>query len=309
MTVDRTGPDRNRTGHSLEGGGSLRRLLVFVTGLSGAGKSTALSAFEDLGFDTADNLPPPLLDGLLDLTEHPDVPLAVGIDSRTPRFEPTAFLQMLDRLKQQDGLDVSVVFLDADDEILVRRFSETRRRHPLAASNRLAEGIAAERTMLRGLRDAAGCVIDTSMLTGGDTRRLIRDRFAGGAPAGLFVTCMSFGFSKGVPRDADLVFDVRFLRNPHYDPDLKPLTGRDGKVADFVRADPGFAPFVDRLGALLDLLLPRYEAEGKAYLTLAFGCTGGKHRSVMMAETIAAQLGRQAVQACLFHRDLPRVGV
>jgi len=283
------------------------RRLVIVTGLSGAGKSIALNAFEDLGYDIVDNLPLTMIERLME--EHAAAgvsdPLAVGIDARTLHFSPDAFIGLVMRLRQQQGVDLHVLFMDASDETLVRRFSETRRPHPLDADGRLPEAIVRERQLMAPVAEMVDSRLDTSMRTGAETKKLILARFDTGAKVRMVVSVMSFGFAHGAPRDADLVFDVRFLRNPHYVPDLKPQTGRDPTVAAYVRADAGFDPFVAKVSDLLDFLLPRYRDEGKSYLTVAFGCTGGRHRSVMMAETFAERLELDGIVVQVHHRDTP----
>lgn len=286
------------------------RQLVLVTGLSGAGKSSVLRALEDLGFETVDNPPLAVLEAVV---SDGSLPLAAGIDSRTRDFDPTAALQLLERLRQRPDVAVTLVFVTADEAVLLRRYTETRRRHPLAPGggplgSRVADGIAREAALLGPLREVADWVIDTSELPLPELRRMIARRFrpeeGGAAGAGLAITVVSFAYSKGLPREADLVLDVRFLRNPHYDPALRPLTGRDPAVAAHIEADPDFAPLWQRMTALLDPLLPRYVAEGKKYLTIALGCTGGRHRSVLVAERLANHLLRQGWRAEVIHREL-----
>ena len=285
-----------------------QRPFVLVTGLSGAGKASILRALEDLGFETVDN--PPL--GVLEaLVGDGDLPLAAGIDSRTRDFDPATALRLLGRLRRRPEIAVTLVFVTAEEAVLLRRFTETRRRHPLAPGgplgSRVTDGIAREAALLGPLREVADWMIDTSELPLPELRRMIARRFrsAEGAPgAALAITVVSFAYSKGLPREADLVFDLRFLRNPHYDPALRPLTGRDPAVAAHIEADPEFAPFWQRMTAFLDPLLPRYVAEGKKYLTIALGCTGGRHRSVLAAERLANHLLRHGWQAEIVHREL-----
>lgn len=283
------------------------RRLVIVTGLSGAGKSIALNAFEDLGYEIVDNLPLTMIEQLMEEQAAAGVrePLAVGIDARTFHFSPDAFAALAARLRAKPDVDLHVLFLDASDETLVRRFSETRRRHPLDADGRLPEAIERERTLMAPVLEVVDSRLDTTARKGSDTKKLIHDRFAGGSAVQMVVSITSFGFANGVPRDADLVFDVRFLRNPHYVPDLKPQTGRDPAVAAYVRADEGYDAFVAKVSDLLGFLLPRYRDEGKSYLTVAFGCTGGRHRSVMLAETFAARLELDGIVVQVHHRDTP----
>ncbi len=285
------------------------RPVVLVTGLSGAGKASILRVLEDLGFETVDNPP---LHTLENLVGDGDRPLAAGVDTRTRGFSPEAVLLALDKLRRRPGLAAVLVYATAEDATLLRRYTETRRRHPMApggggpgGANRVSDGIARERALMAPLRDAADWVVDTSDLPSPALRQLVERRFRpdGGAP-GLSVLVQSFAFPRGLPRDADLVFDLRFLRNPHYDPALRPLTGRDRAVAAHVEADPDFPAFWARLTGFLDPLLPRYVAEGKKYLTVALGCTGGRHRSVLVAERLAAHLRRSGWQADGTHREL-----
>ncbi|UFN49007.1 RNase adapter RapZ [Roseomonas sp. OT10] len=286
------------------------RRVVVVTGLSGAGKSSILRVLEDLGYETVDNPPLSVLGGLV--AEPGEAPLAVGVDARTRGFDAPALASGLEALRRRGDLRLEVVFATADEDALLRRYSETRRRHPLAPDSAgVAEGIAREVELTDPLREAADWVLDTTGLPLPELRRMVERRLgpeeaagAGGLRRGMLVSLRSFAYPAGLPRDADLVFDMRFLQNPHYDPRLRPLTGRDAAVAAFIEADPDFAPFWDRMTALLDLLLPRYVAEGKKYLTVALGCTGGKHRSVLAAERLAARLAGQGWRVDLSHREL-----
>ncbi|HJT07764.1 MAG TPA: RNase adapter RapZ [Stellaceae bacterium] len=277
------------------------RLLV-VTGMSGAGRSTALKAFEDMGYEAVDNLPLSLLPNLLSAASPP--PLAIGVDVRTRDFGVNALLATLDSLVAEHNLELKIVFLDCEDDRLVRRYTETRRRHPLAGDRPVLDGIHLERQRVWPLRDRADLVIDTTALNPADLKRLLHGNFALGAAPGITIFVTSFSYRHGLPRDADLVFDVRFLRNPHYVAGLRPLTGRDAPVGAFIEADQDFAPFFKRLCLLLAPLLPRYEREGKSYLTIAIGCTGGRHRSVYLAERLAAWLSEQGRPVGVNHRDL-----
>lgn len=282
-----------------------KRRVIIVTGMSGAGKSSALNAFEDLGYQSVDNLPLDLIGSLLDVSrEEETLPLAVGVDSRTLHFSPDEFQAMVTCIKETPDVDLHILFMDAANETLVKRYSETRRRHPLSKGQPLRDAIRQERDLMADVRLLVDGILDTSQRTGAETRRVIVSRYGLDGGVRLVTMCMSFGYANGVPKDADLVFDVRFLRNPHYEEALKAHTGLDDDVANYVRADESFYPFIDRLQGLLALLLPRYRAEGKSYLTLAFGCTGGKHRSVMMAETFAEILGAAGQPARAYHRDL-----
>ncbi|WP_419898482.1 RNase adapter RapZ [Roseomonas sp. USHLN139] len=283
------------------------RPFVVVTGLSGAGKASILRMLEDLGFESIDNPPLAVLEELVRDGGH--VPLAVGLDARTRGFDALALLQRIARLRTLPGLAPELIYVTAEPAVLMRRFSETRRRHPLAPGGSLggsvADGIAREEALLAPLRDAADALIDTTELPLPELRRQIERRFrVAEGPEGMAVAVLSFAFPRGLPREADLVFDLRFLRNPHYDPALRPQTGRDPAVAGFIRADAEFGPFWQRMTALLDPLLPRYAAEGKKYLTVALGCTGGKHRSVLLAEMLAEHLAGQGWRIDLRHREL-----
>ncbi|MEM6902315.1 MAG: RNase adapter RapZ [Pseudomonadota bacterium] len=284
--------------------------FIIVSGLSGAGLSSALKALEDTGFEAIDNLPLPLLNGLVSQGDFLRRHVAVGIDTRTRGFDVPALIAARDDLAA-DGLaaeravDTALVFLECGDDVLARRFTETRRRHPLALDRPVADGIAHERQLLGPLRDAADLTIDTSDLSIHDLRRLIAGHYGQEGRTALSVFITSFSFKRGVPREADLVFDVRFLKNPHYDPALRPLTGLDDAVGQSVQDDPGFDAFEQHLLGLLKPLLPRYRAEGKRYLTIAIGCTGGRHRSVFVAERLKAALSDDVFTPQIAHRDLP----
>ncbi|MCQ4159392.1 RNase adapter RapZ [Roseomonas sp. GC11] len=295
---------------------SAARPVVIVTGLSGAGKASILRMLEDLGFESIDNPPLSILEEVVREAAPggAHVPLAVGIDARTRGFDAAGLLRRIDHLRALPGLAPELLYVTAEEAVLLRRFSETRRRHPLAPGGSLggsvADGIARERALLEPLRDAADAVIDTTELPLPELRRQVERRYRTGAgPEGMAVAVLSFGFPRGLPREADLVLDLRFLRNPHYDPALRPMTGQDAPVAAFITADPEFVPFWQRMTALLDPLLPRYAAEGKKYLTVALGCTGGKHRSVLVAERLAAHLATQGWRVDLRHRELAITGI
>lgn len=281
--------------------------LVIVTGISGAGKGSALRAFEDLGYHAIDNLPLELLDEFAHLVERSaEIQSAVIVaDVREG--------QTLDRLpdilkKVKNVLPTKVVFLDAQDAVLVRRYSETRRPHPLRKSETVSRSIVEERQLLEPIRNLADTLVDTSNFNVHELRAHIQARFGqGGEQANhLLVSCLSFGFKNGVPVDADLVFDVRFLPNPHFVPAFRHKTGKDPKVAAYVRSFPQSLEFLDRVTDLMEYLLPHYVAEGKSYLTVGFGCTGGQHRSVMMAEEMAKRLKKTGYQVKNVHRDMPR---
>lgn len=283
-----------------------RRRVLLVTGLSGAGMSVALKALEDLGYESVDNLRLSLVPALVQQVESGNRPLAIVIDSRTRDFSADAFLDQVTALRRRPDLNVTLLFLECSDEVLQRRFTETRRRHPLALDRPVPDGIQRERALLAPLRDTADLSIDTTALSIHDLRRHLSGHFALDAEPGLLVSVLSFSFRLGLPREADLVFDVRFLTNPHWDPALRPLTGQDEAVARRVASDPDFPAFFANLTGLLQPLLPRYNQEGKSYLTIAVGCTGGRHRSVYVAERLAAWLRGMGVKTGLGHRDLER---
>ncbi|MDE2596264.1 MAG: RNase adapter RapZ [Sphingomonadales bacterium] len=285
-----------------------RQRVLLVTGLLGAGKTTALKVLEDLGWETIDNFPIRLLERLIYSGDRPagetPVPLAIGFDSRTRGFDAHAVIELVKRLVQRPDLELTTLFLDCAGQELERRYNETRRRHPLAGDMPASQGIAAERELMEPLRRWADLVVSTTDFSSNDLQQAMRQRFAPDSGPGMTVTVMSFGFARGTPPLADLVFDMRFLDNPHWDPQLKPMTGQDAPVADYIRKDPAFEEAFTRIRDLLLLLLPRYKAQGKAYVTLAFGCTGGRHRSVFTAEQIAAALREAGFSPTLLHRNL-----
>jgi RNase adapter protein RapZ len=282
--------------------------VVILTGVSGSGKSTALRALEDAGFYCVDNLPILFLEKLLELSGHTagEVSrIALVVDAREGRFlaEAPRIIQEV----RQKGSDVQVLFLDASDEALVRRYSETRRRHPLAGeSGTVPDGIAAERRALADLKAIADEVIDSTTLNVHELKRLVTRRFVAGEGARLGVTVVSFGFRFGIPTHADMVLDVRFLPNPYFIAELKPFPGTDPRVSEFVLGQPDAKAFLDRLLDLCGFLLPRYRSEGKSYLTLAIGCTGGKHRSVAVAGALAERLEAGGQPVRLWHRDVEK---
>ncbi len=279
--------------------------LVLVTGPSGAGRSTAINALEDLGYEVIDNLPLSLLPRLLD-GPPPSRPLALGVDVRNRDFGTSALIEMIDRLAADPDQTAQVLYLDAAEEELVRRYSETRRRHPLAPAGPPMAGIARERDLLVPIRSRADVLIDTTGLSPHDLRADIDRWFATGDGRRLGVTIHSFSYKRGLPRGMDIVMDCRFLRNPHWDENLRPLDGRDAAVDAYVAADERFDPFFERIKSLTDLLLPAHKDEGKAHLSIGFGCTGGQHRSVAVAERLAAALAQDGWQVSKRHRELER---
>jgi UPF0042 nucleotide-binding protein len=285
-----------------------RSRFIVVTGLSGAGKSQAIRALEDLGYFCVDNLPTALIPTMAGLSKRGsgDLPkVAIVADVRESSFV-REFPKVWARLKATRGLDPVLIFLEASHEALVRRFSESRRPHPLAHDRPVVEGLKLERRRMQKIRALADEVVDTSTLTVHQLRdRFLRFSEARGSRQRLLVTLLSFGFKHGLPVDADLVFDVRFLPNPHFVERLRPRTGRDASVVKFLQRQPVYGPFMDRLIAFLEFVVPQYVREGKSYLTIAIGCTGGRHRSVMIAEALQPVLGAiKGVRTDVRHRDL-----
>jgi RNase adapter protein RapZ len=283
--------------------------FVVITGFSGAGKSQAIAAFEDAGYFCVDNLPPEMIAGLAELFGHEGSKVekaAVVSDVRGGEFFE-GLVQVLGDLEQR-GLPHRLLFLEASDGVLVNRFNETRRRHPLAEGGHLGEAIRSERELLAPLRGRADVSIDTSDLSAARLRKVVADKMLPHGHVGrLAVTFLTFGYKHGTPRDADLTFDVRFLPNPHYEAELRERTGRDRSVVDYVEASDGIDDFYDRLVPLLDYLLPAYENEGKAHLTVGIGCTGGRHRSVVIAEHLAGVYGdRDGYMIDVVHRDVDK---
>ena len=278
--------------------------IVIISGLSGSGKSTAIHALEDAGFFCIDNLPVMLLPKLTELAGHGQMPrLALVMDARERLYLKDA-PRVLDEVRRS-GAKVEVLFLDSSDAALVRRFSETRRRHPLAPEGSVSEGIRLERDALKDLRELADQVIDTSTLNVHDLKRQVQARFAAEPATAPAITLMSFGYRYGVPPQADLVFDVRFLPNPYFVPELKGINGRNPKVAQFVLERAETRVFMEKVADLFRYLFPKYQAEGKAYLTIALGCTGGKHRSVAIAHELGKQLAEDG-RVQVWDRDIDK---
>jgi len=277
-----------------------RRNVVLVTGLSGAGKSSILRALEDLGYETMDNPP---LGALLDLIKSAEGNLAIGVDARSRGFDARSVVNTRDGLRQNAKLRPELVYATADDAALLSRYTETRRRHPLAQSGQVADGIALERALTDALREAADLVVDTSALPVPALRQLIEQRYGAGCP-GMAISLVSFGYPFGLPREADVVLDARFLKNPHYVPHLRPLTGLNADVGAFIETDPDYSSFFAHITSMVDFLLPRFVQEGKKYATIAIGCTGGQHRSVYLVERLAAHIGRAGWRVGVNHRDV-----
>ncbi len=282
--------------------------VVLVTGLSGAGKSSAMHVFEDLGYEAVDNLPlrlvPALLPGLDSGTPMP-ASLAIGIDTRTRGFAAEGLKAALHHLKAQPGIDARLLFLECDDDQLVRRYTETRRRHPLALDRPAIDGIRQERSLMAPLKALADEVLDTTLLAPPEFKRLLTQHY-GAAEGGLTISLVSFAYRLGLPREADLVFDVRFLRNPHWVEALRGQSGLDAPVGAHVAGDPLFASFFSQLSALFLSLFEAYRTEGKSYLTIAVGCSGGRHRSVYIIERLAAVMQDAGWRITIAHRDLGR---
>ncbi|HEX7894977.1 MAG TPA: RNase adapter RapZ [Terriglobales bacterium] len=292
----------NKTPHD----GHRQGELVIITGMSGSGKASVLKAFEDLGYYCVDNLPVGLIPRFAELvgqsSEIERTALVVDVREGRQLEELPAIMKSVRRI-----ISTKVIFLEASDAVLVRRYSETRRPHPLGANTTVKVSLAAERKHLRQIRDLSDLVIDTSKFNVHELRAHITELFHKKENGrNILVSCVSFGFKHGVPDDADLVFDVRFLPNPHFVPEFRPLTGRHPKVAKYIRSFPQTAEFIQRISELLVYLLPHYIHEGKSYLTIAFGCTGGQHRSVMIAEDVAKRLKKAGYRIKVVHRDSPR---
>jgi UPF0042 nucleotide-binding protein len=281
--------------------------LVIITGMSGSGKASALKAFEDLGYYCVDNLPVELILRFAELAlqsgEVPRTALVVDVREGSQLEKLPAMVKSVRRM-----IPTRVIFLEASDSVLLRRFNETRRPHPLGTGTTVRTSLVTERQHLRAIRAIADLVIDTSKFNVHELRAHLTDRFSHTSrrDRSILVSCVSFGFKHGVPDDADLVFDVRFLPNPHFVPEFRPLTGRDPKVARYIRSFPQTKEFINRISELLVYLLPHYVREGKSYLTIGFGCTGGQHRSVMIAEDVGKRLRKAAYKVKVIHRDSPR---
>jgi len=282
------------------------RHILLVTGLSGAGKTTALRVLEDLGWEAIDNFPIRMLGGLIDQAEKggDNTPLAIGFDSRTRGFVPQDIIDHVKQMSARNDLELATLFLDCASGELERRYNETRRRHPMAQERPVLVGIQAERELLEPLRRWADAVIDTSGFASNQLQQSIRERFAGSAPQEMSVIISSFGFARGTPPLADLVFDMRFLDNPHWIEELRDQTGLDKPVGDHIEQDPAFAEAFEKIRDLLATLLPLYSAQGKSYVNIAFGCTGGRHRSVFTADRMHKALNEIGFSPTIMHRNL-----
>lgn len=280
--------------------------VVLVTGPSGAGRSSAIKVLEDLGFEAIDNMPLRLIPALLDDLDA-GKSMALGIDPRTRDFSLAAVVDALGLIAQDASVVPELLYLDCATEVLLRRFSETRRRHPLAEGGRLVAGIEREMKILGPVRELADILIDTSDLNVHELRTEVEHWFSNGADHRLSVSVQSFSYKRGLPRSVDMVFDCRFLKNPYWEPSLRSATGKEQRVADYIASDSRFVPFLKKVQDLALWLLPAYLDEGKSHLSIAFGCTGGQHRSVAMAENLATTLNTEGWQVSLRHRELDRL--
>jgi len=294
-----SGADPRGTGRPVVGS-----KLVIVTGMSGAGRTTAINALEDLGFEALNNFPLALVDRLVEPVEAGARPIAIGAETRTRGFSARALTELVDRLRRRDGSGALLVFLDCSDDALAHRFNQTRRRHPLAPGETVATGIARERDILAEVRGRADVVIDSTTLSPHALRAEVEALFADQVSAELAVAVQSFSYKRGAPHDADMVLDCRFLRNPYWEETLRTLDGRDSGIQGFIREDPAFGTFFEKLCEMLLMLLPAYKGEGRAYFCVALGCTGGRHRSVAVGELLAARLGAEGWPTTVRHREL-----
>lgn len=284
------------------------QMVVIVTGLAGAGRTTSINALEDLGFEALNNFPLALVERLIKPDDGEARPVAIGVETRTRGFSVRALTGLIDRLRLRQGVGAMLLFLDCADETLISRFSQTRRRHPLAPAEDVASGIARERDILAEVRARADAVIDTTELTPHALKAEVAARFSPRIATGLIVAVHSFSYKRGAPLEADIVLDCRFLRNPYWEEALRGLDGREPAIQGFVRADPLFRDFFEKLSELVLMLLPAYKAEGKSYLCVALGCTGGRHRSVVVGELLSARLRGEGWPVVLRHREIELAG-
>ncbi|CAI3939153.1 RNase adaptor protein RapZ for GlmZ sRNA degradation [Commensalibacter communis] len=293
---------------------TIKQPVVFVTGLSGAGKSTILRALEDLGYELVDNAPVQVIS---DIVGKVDGPIVIGLDSRTNGFEASTVIELLTRLRLNPSLHIQLIYATSETDVLLRRYTATRRRHPMAAGGTVKEGIEAEIILMEPLRQVADLVIDTSDLPPFELRLLVETRYSLGKDKNqglLTLTLMSFAFPSGVPREADMVFDARFLHNPYYIPELSKKTGLDKDVQEYVEKDPDYQKYVNQIDEMLNLIFPRFVLEGKKYATIAVGCSGGRHRSVTIVEDLAERLAypkknQEGLPVLVMHRELARQGI
>lgn len=282
--------------------------VLVVTGMSGAGRTTAITALEDLGYEALHNFPLSLFETLIEPVAGTPRPIAIGVESRTRGFSARALAETVDRLRERWGAGTGLIFLDCSDDVLISRFNQTRRRHPLAPAEDAATGIARERDVLEPVMDRADAVLDTTEMTPHDLKADIQARFSLERSTGLSVMIRSFSYRRGVPHGADMVLDCRFLRNPYWVEELRALDGREPRIQDFVKQDPLYQPFFGKLCDMVAMLLPAYRDEGKAHFTIALGCTGGRHRSVTVTEALAAELRGKDWPVSVRHHELERRG-
>lgn len=282
--------------------------IVLITGPSGAGRSSAINVLEDLGFETIDNIPLSLVPRLVGPDMPPARPLALGVDVRNREFSADGLLELYGTLSAQLSVPVDILYVDCSDEVLVRRYSETRRRHPMAPDETPMDGVIREKALLTDVRSRADILIDTSELTIHDFRAEMEGWFGAVTGQGTAVSVQSFSYKRGLPQGLDVVIDCRFLNNPHWQAELRPFTGLDPEVVDYVTRDPRYEAFVDKVMSLLLLMLPAVVAEGKAHFAIGFGCTGGRHRSVAVTENVAAALAQEGWRVSIRHRELERQG-
>ena len=304
MMPDEAGHKRDGAPSNTDPTRSAPQKIVVITGPAGAGRQTAIHALEDLGLETIDNLPLTLLPRIVGA--EAGRPIAIGIDARTRGFTADALLTQLEDLQMEGLAEPTLVFLDCSAGVLIRRYNETRRRHPLSPSDTPRQGIERDVALLSPLRDRADILIDTSELAPQDLRAELARWFSEERRTQLSVSVQSFSYKRGTPRGIDMVIDCRFLKNPHWDPDLRPLDGRDAPVAAYIAEDPSYQPFVERLLGLTEFLLPAYASEGKSYFSLGLGCTGGRHRSVCVAEVVSKHLAEAGWQVSTLHREIGR---
>jgi UPF0042 nucleotide-binding protein len=280
--------------------------VLVVTGMSGAGRTTAITALEDLGYEALHNFPLSLFETLIEPVAGTPRPIAIGVESRTRGFSARALAETVDRLRERWGAGSGLVFLDCANDVLISRFNQTRRRHPLAPAEDAATGIIRERDVLEPVMDRADAVIDTTEMTPHDLKAEIQARFSPEGSTGLSVMIRSFSYGRGVPHGADMVLDCRFLKNPYWEEDLRALDGRDPQIQGFVKEDPLYHPFFGKLCDMVAMLLPAYRDEGKAHFTIALGCTGGRHRSVTVTEALASELRGKDWPVSVRHHELER---
>lgn len=290
-----------------------KKPVIFVTGLSGAGKASILRVLEDLGYELVDNAP---LQLIKDIVGRVQGPIAIGIDSRTSGFEVNAFIEVFNHLKLDNTLQVELIYATAEMDVLLRRYTATRRRHPMAANGTVKDGVRAEKTLMTPLRNVADLVIDTSDLPPLELRLLVETRYNHDQhnKDKFTLSLMSFAFPSGIPREADMVFDARFLHNPYYISELSPMTGLELPIQEYVKSDPDYHQFIEQIYQMLNLIFPRFLLEGKKYVTIAVGCSGGRHRSVTVIEDLAQRIinseeKKMRFPALVIHRELARQGI